>query len=70
MTGYVAEGDIKKVVEIKRQNKKYVINTLLSASVSSEINKKEKQVKEEIIEYSKKFVKATENKDKLILINK
>ena len=70
VTGYVAEGDIKKVVEIKRQNKKYVINTLLSASVSSEINKKEKQVKEEIIEYSKKFVKATENKDKLILINK
>ena len=70
VTGYVGEGDIKKKVIVKRKRKQYVINTLLSSNISTEESKREKQVKEEIVAYSKRFMKANNDKEKLLLINK
>ena len=68
VAGFVGEGNIRKKIEVKRKRKKYVINTLLSEIASSEENKKEKQIKEEIIKYSKKFMSAKNNNEKLLLI--
>ena len=70
VTGHVGEGDIKKNVIVKRKRKQYVVNTLLSSNVSTEESKKEKQVKEEIVAYSKRFMNAKNDKEKLLLINK
>ena len=68
--GYVGEGDIKKEVQITRKSQQYKIKTLFSANVSSETVKLEKEVKKEIVEYSKKFMEAIKNEDKLLLIEK
>ena len=70
VTGSVAEGNIKKNIEVKKSNQRYTINTLIASNVSNEISKKERQIKDEIDEYSKKFVEAKNDKDKLQLINK
>ena len=71
ITGYVGEGNIKKEIEIRRKNKKYKINSLISINNDlDDIVRKEKQIKEEIIEYSKKFKNTKENKEKLLLIKK
>ena len=71
ITGYVGEGNIKKEMEIRRKNKKYKIDSLISTGNDlDDIVRKEKQIKEEIIEYSKKFKSTKENKEKLLLIKK
>ena len=70
VTAFVAEKEIKKNIEVKRNRKKYVINTLLSSNASSEENKKEKEIKDIIVEYSKKFIASQNNDEKLLLIEK
>ena len=70
VTGFVAEGNIRKKTEVKRKRKKYVINSLISEIASSEENKKEKQIKDDIITYSKKFMSAKDIQEKLLLIKK
>ena len=70
VTAFVAEKEIKKKIEVKRNRKKYVINTLLSSNTSSEENKKEKEIKDIIVEYSKKFIASQNNDEKLLLIEK
>ena len=65
VTAFVAEKEIKKKIEVKRNRKKYVINTLLSSNTSSEENKKEKEIKDIIVEYSKKFIASQNNDEKL-----
>ena len=70
VTAFVAEKEIKKKIEVKRNRKKYVINTLLSSNASSEENKKEKEIKDIIVEYSKKFIASQNNDEKLLLIEK
>ena len=70
VTAFVAEKEIKKKIEVKRNRKKYVINTLLSSNTSSEENKKEKEIKDIIVEYSKKFIASQSNDEKLLLIEK
>ena len=70
VTAFVAEKEIKKNIEVKRNRKKYVINTLLSSNTSSEENKKEKEIKDIIVEYSKKFIASQSNDEKLLLIEK
>lgn len=70
VTGFVADKNIKKKYEVKRKRKKYKISTLISESVSSEENQKEKQIKDEIIKYSNKFMSSKDNNEKMLLINK
>ena len=70
VTAFVAEKEIKKKIEVKRNRKKYVINTLLSSNASSDENKKEKEIKDIIVEYSKKFIASQNNDEKLLLIEK
>ena len=43
---------------------------MLSSNASSEENKKEKEIKDIIVEYSKKFIASQNNDEKLLLIEK
>lgn len=70
VTGFVGDNNIKKKIEVKRKRKIYKINTLISESISSEENQKEKQIKDEIIKYSNKFMSSKDNNEKMLLINK
>ena len=72
MDCYIADNNIQKHFEIKRGNKGFVVNTNFSANLSkyNENNEKEKKIKEQIIEYSKKYKNAKDNKEKYKLIKK